>query len=204
MTDWDSLAKSWWDEQPHPKDPTGKLKIGEYVTAVKLATMAKFGGHASPAEASLFWGEFQATGMHPEEFEQTLDKIAPLSFTYHGRPPTMTEIAQLRDKHPHEQAKYFQDLPDKHYPSVTAGNMVKTLAAARPHAQEHLNRDPVKLEAAYLHHSGERIPDYYARLAAQSKQSETTIPTANELHAQERGHPGDSSAPPPGGQPPNQ
>ena len=203
MSDWDSIAKGWWDEQPHPKDPTGKLKIGEYVTAVKLATMAKFGGHASPAEASLFWGEFQATGMHPEEFEQTLDKIAPLSFTYHGRPPTMTEIAHLKDKQPHEQTKYFADLPDKHYPSVTAGNMVKTLTAARPHAQEHLNRDPVKLEAAYLHHSGTDIPNYYASLGAQAKQAETTMPSQDVLHAEVGGHAGNGSSGAAGGQSPN-
>jgi len=203
MTDWDAIAKGWWDEQPHPDDPSGKLKIGEYATAVKLATMAKFGGHANAHEAGLFWDEFKATGMHPEEFEQTLDKLAPLSFTFHGRPPTMKEIAQLKDKQPHEQNKYFQDLPDKHYPSVTAGNMVKSLESAKPHAQEHLNRDPVKLEAAYLHHSGASPSDYYANLAAQSKQAEPTIPSEDGLHAQERGDPGGRGENAAGGQPPN-
>jgi hypothetical protein len=192
--DWDSIAKGWWDEQPHPRDPTGKLKIGEYATAVKLATMAKFGGHASPHEATLFWDEFKASGMHPEEFEQTLDKIAPLSFTYHGRPPTMKELTQLKDKQPHEQSKYFSDLPDKHYPSVTAGNMVKTLAAARPHAQENLNRDPVKLEAAYLHHSGTDPADYYSKLGAQAKQAEPTIPSENGLPPEVGGNPGGRGA----------
>src|SRR5450631_4288311 len=95
--DWHSIAKSFWDAQPHPHDPSGTLTIGEYATAVKLATMARFGGHASPHEAALFWPEFKASGLTPEEFEHTLDKIAPLSYTYHGRPPTMKEIATLKD-----------------------------------------------------------------------------------------------------------
>lgn len=192
--DWDSIAKGWWDRQPHPKDPTGKLTIGEYATAVKLATMARFGGHATAHEATLFWDEFKATGMHPEEFEQTLDKIAPLSFTLHGRPPTMTEIAHLKDKQPHEARKYFADLPDKHYPSTTAGEMVKALTVAKPHAQEHLGRDPVKLEAAYLHHSGANPADYYANLAAQAQEAETTIPSENGLSPQERRDPGGRGA----------
>ena len=175
--DWDSHVKAWWDEQPHPKDPTGKLKIKEFATAVKLATMAKFGGHASAPEASLFWGEFAPNGvpmMAPEEFEQTLDRIAPLSFTFHGRPPTMKEIVQLKDSHPHEVSKYFEDLPDKTYPHVTAGNMVKTLRSAEPHAQEHLDRSPNKFEAQYLYHSGEAPANYYQKMGQQAKMADGT------------------------------
>ena len=191
MTDWDAIAKGWWDEQPHPKDPTGKLKIGEYATAVKLATMAKFGGHASPAEAGLFWDEFKATGMHPEEFEQTLDKIAPLSFTYHGRPPTMKEITTLKDAPPHEASKYFGDLPDAQHPSLSAAQMVKTLAAARPAAREHLQREPLKNEAMTLFHSGQSPQDYFQHLAAQDPALKPKI-QPNELPPTVGGNPGDS------------
>src|SRR5205823_10407191 len=87
--DWAQIAKSWWDEQPHPHGHG--LKISEYATAVKLATLARFGGHASGHEAAMFWPEFKASGMSPDEFEHTLDRLAPLSFTYHGRPPTRSE-----------------------------------------------------------------------------------------------------------------
>lgn len=173
--DWDAVVKGYWDEQPHPSDPHGKLKIGEYASAVKLATMAKFGGHASGSEASLFWDEFKASGLSPEEFEQTLDRIAPLSYSLHGRPPTMKEIAQLKDRPPHEANKYFADLPDQNHPEITAGAMVKAYQAARPHAREHLDREPTKGEAAYLHHSGDVASTYYAHLAAQQSSPEDTL-----------------------------
>ena len=171
--DWDQIAKDHMDQQPHPLAPS--LLIGEFATAVKLASMAKFGGHASPHEAALIWPEFKATGMSSEEFEQTLDRIAPLSFAYHGRPPTMREIAQFRDKQPHEARKYFGDLPDKHYPTLSASEMVRSLTAAKPWAQQHLGRDPLKNESAYLHHSGEHPSAYYARLAAQSEPQDATM-----------------------------
>lgn len=140
------------------------LTIGNFATAVKVATMMKFGGHASPAEAALFWPQFQSLKMSPEEFQHTLDRLAPLSYAYHGRPPTLGEVAQLREKSPREARQYFGDLPDKHYPQVSAADMVKTLAAAKPHAQEHLGRPPVKNEAVYLHFSGESPAEYYQRL----------------------------------------
>jgi hypothetical protein len=164
--DWHQIAQTYWNEQPHPKDPTGRLKIGEFATAVKLASVLKFGGHANATEASAFWPEFQASGMSPQEFEHAVDRIAPLSFTYHGRPPSIPELVQLKDEHPKNVHSYFAGLPDKHYPHVSAGDMVSSLEAARPHAQEHLGRDPVKLEAAYLHHSRENPADYYSRLKA--------------------------------------
>jgi hypothetical protein len=176
--DWDAIAKAHWDEQPHPSGHG--LKIKEFATAVKLATMAKFGGHSAPHEAALFWQEFAPGGvpiMAPEEFEHTLDKIAPLSFTYHGRPPTMKEIANLKDKQPHEARKYFADLPHKHLPHMTAGEAVKAMEAAKPHANEHLGRDPVYPELSHLHHSGTNPADYYAKLGEQAKQTSDTLPS---------------------------
>lgn len=176
--DYEAIAKAFWDQQPHPHDPSGHLKIGEYATAVKLATMARFGGHASPHEASMFWREFAPGGvpiMAPEEFEHALDHLAPLSYTYHGRPPTMKEIVTLRDKPPHEMTKYFADLPHKIYGDVSAGNMVKAVQAAKPHAMEHLGREPELNEARYLHHSGANPADYYGKLGAQVKQSSDTL-----------------------------
>lgn len=163
--DWDQHVAAWWAEQPHPRGHG--LKIGEFATAVKLATLAKFGGHAAGHEAALFWKEFKQTGLTPEEFEHTLDRIAPLSYSLHGRPPTMKEIATLKDKLPHEARKYFADLPDRHHPDISAGEMVKAYQAARPWAREHLGREPVKGEAHYLHHSGQAPSDYYAHLASQ-------------------------------------
>lgn len=185
-TDWNSIAQQWQNEQPHPLEPA--LKVGEFALAVKLASMAKFGGHASAHEAALFWPQFQATGMSPDEFEHALEHLAPLSFTYHGRPPTMREIAMFKDKQPHEARRYFADLPDRNYPHVTAGEMVKALRAAEPHAQEHLGRGPVKYEAQYLHHSGENPADYYAKLGAQQQESGDTISQENVLPLTQRGN----------------
>lgn len=163
MPDWARAAKAYWDAQPHPRAPS--LTIGEFATAVKLATMTKFGSHASPEDAALFWPEFKTTGLSPGEFEQTVDRLAPVSFAYHGRPPTMREIVLLKDEPPAKASAYFADLPDRHYPWVSAANMIKNLQAAEPHAQQYLGRPPVKLEAAHLSASGERPADYYLRLS---------------------------------------
>jgi hypothetical protein len=199
--DWTKVAQDHWNAQPHPKDPSGKLKIGEFATAVKLASVLKFGGHASAHEAALFWPEFQATGMSPQEFEHAVERIAPVSFTFHGRPPSMQELVQLKDKHPKDVASYFGELPDRHYPSVPASAMVKHLAAAEPHAQEHLGRSPVKLEAAYLHASGEQPANYYSRLKAQ----EAKLPdSTNVLQAKFGGDSGGRGTRDPGGQAPDQ
>lgn len=173
------LAADHWNNQPSPH--AEGLTNGEFPIAVKLATKFKFGGHASPQEASAFWGEFKATNQRltekgkeaisPEEAGHLLDAIAPVSFTYHGRPPSMHELTQMRDQTPKQVRDYFTSLPDQNYPSVTAGDMVKQIVAAKPWANQHLGRDPVKLEAQYLHHSGENPSDYYARLAPKSSQT---------------------------------
>jgi len=185
--DWGHVAKAYFDELPHPLEPS--LKISEFATAVKLASMAKFGGHATPTEAGLFWPEFKASGLSPEEFEQTLDKIAPLSFTFHGRPPTMKEIASLKDAQPREARNYFGDLPDRQHPSLSAAEMVKSLSAAKPWAREHLGREPLKNEAAYLHHSGQSPQDYYSHLAAQDPALKPKLPS-NVVSPQVGGNPG--------------
>ncbi len=190
--DYNQIAKDYWDQQPHPREPS--LKISEFATAIKLATHVKFGGHASPAEAGLFWKEFAPGGvpiMSPQEFEHAVDRIAPLSYAFHGRPPSMQEIVKLKDEHPKNVHSYFAELPDKHFPHVSAGNMVKALESAKPHAREHLGREPVKSEASYLHHSGEHPADYYSRLAA----AEPTIPEGdNVLPIKERGNPAGRSS----------
>jgi len=196
----DAIAKSYWDAQPHPLAPS--LTIGEFATMVKLATMAKFGGHANAHEATLFAPEFKASGLSPEDFEHTLDKIAPLSFTYHGRPPTMKEIATLKDAQPHEATKYFSDLPHKIYGDVSAGNMVKAVQAAKPHAMEHLGREPELNEARYLHHSQEPAANYYARLGAQAKQASDNV--GNGAQANVGSDAGGRGVAPPGGPQVNQ
>jgi hypothetical protein len=197
--DWEKAAKAYWDEQLHPRGHG--LKIKEVATAVKLASMAKFGGHASLHEASMFWQEFAPGGvpiMSPQEFEHALDHLAPISFTFHGRPPTMKEIVTLKDKTPAEVHRHFGDLPDKHHPEITAASMVKAYQAARPWAREHLGREPVKTEAAYLHHSGENAGAYYQRLAAQN-----TPEQADALPTQVGGNRGEGGVGAAGRQAPN-
>jgi hypothetical protein len=199
MSDWEKAAHAYWQEQPHPRGHG--LKIREVLPAVKLASMAKFGGHATLHEAAMFWQEFAPGGqpiMAPDEFEHALENIAPISFVFHGRPPTMKEIAMLKDKTPAEVNRHFGDLPDKHHPEISAANMVKAFQAARPWARQHLERDPVKSEAAYIHHSGEAPAIYYSRLAEQNK------PQSNALPTQERGDGGESGVRAAGGQAPNQ
>lgn len=189
--DWGKVANSYFAEQPHPQGHG--LKIGEFATAVKLASMMKFGGHAEPHEAALFWQEFKATGMAPDDFEHALDHIAPISYAFHGRPPTMKELALLKDKSPAEVHRHFGDLPSKTHPEITAANFVKSYQAARPWAREHLGREPVATEAAYLHHSGESPSVYYQRISAQN-----THPDGSQ--APVGPNPGGGGVPPAGGQ----
>ena len=70
----------------------------------------------------------------PETFSHALDRLAPVSFALHGRPPTMQEIAQLTDAHPKAVNDFYHSLPDQHYPHVPAGEMVKSVVAAKPWA----------------------------------------------------------------------
>lgn len=197
--DWEKAAKAYFDEQPHPRGHG--LKIKEVLPAVKLASMMKFGGHAEMHEAAMFWQDFAPGGvpiMAPDEFEHALENIAPVSFTFHGRPPSMKELVVLKDKTPAEVHRHYGDLPDKHHPDVSAANMVKALQAARPWAREHLEREPLKNEARYLHHSGEAPEVYYSRLKAQNTPQQT-----DGLQTEVGGHPGEGGLRTPGGQTPN-
>jgi hypothetical protein len=166
--DWTAIAEEFYGNMPHPAAPDIKAK--DYPTAVRLATLAKFGGHASAQEASLFWKEFQGLGMSPSQFESSLKALAPLSYAYHGRPPSFQEIAKFKDEAPAQARDYYHTLPDKHYPEVPAGEMIKQLKQAQPHSQQHLGRSPNKFEASQLHAMGaksDHAASYYANLKEQ-------------------------------------
>lgn len=177
MSIWDQIAAAWHDAQPHPHNPT--LSVGDYATAVKLATRSKFGGHASPQEAGAFWTEFSTLNdrlategqrpFTPEEYTQVLDKTAPHSFAYHGRPPTMDEIVRHRDAEPSTIAKYYGDLPDQLYPQVPASQMAKYVQLADEPALQQIGRRPTKGEAAKFALGGFNfagIGDFYRAMVA--------------------------------------
>jgi hypothetical protein len=158
-------AQAFYDAMPHPNAPS--IKAGDYATMVRLATITKFGGHASPQETEAFAKEFAATGMSPQQYEHALEHMSRVSFALHGRPPSMQEIAQHKDKSPADIKKYYSDLPDQHYPAVSAGDMAKYLAIADPHASEHIGRRPVKGEAAYFAQAGmnaSAVKEHYATI----------------------------------------
>lgn len=173
-------AQTFWNAQPSPRAPG--LTNGEFPVAVKLATKLKFGGHASASEASAFWGEFKnfnqklqaknKSPLSPEEFGHVVDHLAQVSFAFHGRPPQMQEIEKLHDQTSQAIHNHYYHLPDQHYPTVPAGEMIKNLESAKPYSRDNLNRDPVKLEAAYLYHSGQSPQEYY-RMLGSSKNVQT-------------------------------
>ena len=216
----EELVQQWHAAQPHPQAPS--LTVGEYPTAVRLATILKFGsGHASPQEAANFWKEFQQMNstlqaqnklpLAPEEFEHLSQQMARSSYAYHGRPPSMYEVAKLRDAKPGEISDYFGALPDEHYPTVSAADMAKALHAARPWANQYVGRDANKLEGAYLHHSGQSPADYYKAMASDGTQDQAgSSDTRTTGGGNAGGQPADqravdpglaSGAPAPGGQP---
>ena len=170
------IVDQYHQSQPHPRAP--ELTVGEYPVAARLATLLKFGtGHAEPQEVVGFWKDFQKMNqtlqaqkklpIEPEEFAQVAQTMAKVSYAYHGRPPSMSEITRLRDAHPKDVHDYFAALPDEHYPHVSAGQMVKSLESAKPWSQIHLGRAPNKQEASYLHHSGHSAQDFYQQMAQQ-------------------------------------
>jgi len=170
MPSLEDIVHAWHADQPHPQNPS--VKVGDYPIAARLATILKFGqGHASPQEVGNFWREFQSMNqslvtqnkmpVSPDEFGHLAQQIARSSFTYHGRPPSMHEIARLRDADPKVIHDYYGALPDEHYPSVPAAEMAKALHAARPWANMITGGEPTKLDAAYLFHSGHSAKDYY-------------------------------------------
>lgn len=173
--DWTKAAAEFFAEQPHPQAPG--LKVKEYATAVRLATAMRFGGHAPAHEAEAFWREFTAMNdrlalqkkmpITPEEFEHVVKPMAQVSFAYHGRPPTMHEIARHRDSDPKQVHDWYANLPDEHYPHVPAGGMVKYLTLAEPHARMNLGRKPNKVEASRFYHgnfTADAIDSYYRRM----------------------------------------
>lgn len=171
----EQLAQEWHAEQPHPQAPS--VRVGDYPVAARLATILKFGqGHATSQEVGNFWHEFQTMNemlvtqqkmpISPDEFTHLAQQMARSSFTYHGRPPSMHEIARLRDAHPKDIHDFYYQLPDEHYPSVPAGEMVKALHSARPWANMIAGTEPTKLDAAYLFHSGHNPRDFYQQRAA--------------------------------------
>lgn len=198
--DWNAIAKAHWDSQPSPHAPG--LTNAEYPVAVKLATITKFGqgdGHASPKEAELFFTEFKQTGLSPKQYEEALNRMAPVSFAFHGRPPSMEEIVKHKDAEPAAIHKYYGDLPDKHYPAVPAAAMVKHLAEADVLWQQALGRKPTKLEASMIYHSREHVSAIVDRLKPPTKEVDTSV---NQEGTQpDSGGPG---VPAPGGPPPNQ
>lgn len=171
----EEIVHAWHADQPHPRAPA--IKVGDYPVAARLATILKFGqGHASPSEVANFWHEFTTMNTNleaqkkqpiaPEEFVHLAQQAGRSSFAFHGRPPSMYELARLRDADPKTIHEYYGALPDEHYPTISAADMARTLHAARPWAQQLVGRDPVKLEAAYLHSSNQNAADYYARVAS--------------------------------------
>ena len=198
--DWHAIAKEHWDAQPSPHAPG--LTNAEYPVAVKLATMTKFGqgdGHASSKEAELFWHEFKQTGLSPKQYEEALNRMAPVSFALHGRPPSMDEIVKHKDSDPAVVSKYYGDLPDRHYPAVPARDMVKHLAEAHVPWMQALGRPPTKLEASMLYHSRESVSTFADRLKPPPKEVDANV-------NQEGGRPdtGGSGVAAPRGSPPDQ
>lgn len=188
-TDWQRIAQDHYGSFPHPLAPS--LTVKDFPMAVQLATATKFGGHASPQEAALFWSEFQALQMQPGEYLDTLQKAAPLSFRFVGRPPTMQEIKMHSQAAPDQIHKYYSTLPDKDYPELMAGQMVKALATAEPYAQKHLGRSALKVEGQFIHNAALNAPAvdaHYAYLAADRQQKEggdetRPIPSSGETRS---------------------
>jgi hypothetical protein len=166
-TDWTAHAEAHYGALPHIDPETGKASAitnKEWPVALEMATAARFGGHAAPAEVESFWPQFKALGMEPDHFLQLLDHLGPLFFRYHDRPPSMREIAMLKDGSPADARKYVEDLPDKDYPEVTAGQMVHSLVSAHGVAREHIGRAPAKGEVATFitgRYNSQQQADYY-------------------------------------------
>src|ERR1700694_2575024 len=164
--DFATFAEQHYGGKPHPASQTG-IAVRDWPTAVKVATAAKFGGQAEPHEVDLFWPEFQAMQMPAAQFLDLLDTLSKWSFRYHNQPPKMSEIQLLKDAKPGEQHKHYQDLPDQHYPDISAGDMMKALAKADPYAKQHLGKGALKNEARFVHHAGlgpGQIDTYYQQL----------------------------------------
>lgn len=149
--DWARLAQQYYGEKPHPAAPA--LKVKDAPVALELANHLKFGqgdGHASLQEAAALWHEVQPIldmGVSPQGLHELVDVAAQHSFALHGRPPSMEELKRFADPktHPADIARWYHELPDRHYP-VAAGELLQAMVKAEPHALQHLGRRPVKRE----------------------------------------------------------
>lgn len=199
MPDIAALVNQYWNSQPHPMNP--KLTVGDYSVAIRLATHAKFGGHATPEEAGAFWDDFNSMNNHltsqgkqpitPHEMTHLIDQMAPVSFAYHGRPPSIREIAQHRDSAPDQVRKYYHALPDPLYPHVPAGDMAAKLTVGDMYANMHLGRKANKVEGAHFYHGNmgpEQVNSFYQSLKQQrDEMSSQKTPQEDQSAGQDRG-----------------
>jgi hypothetical protein len=175
--DWGAIAHDFMGSLPHPAAPS--IQVKDYPTAARLAAATAHSSDINPKSVEAFWQEFNSINkglgdraMSPEQYTDAIKNIAPVSYVFHGRPPTMAEIAQMHDAPPEKVRGYYYNLPDKNYPDVPAGDMVKALQSATPFSRMYLGRDPVKNEARYLFHSGANPADHYQMLAAPTKSAD--------------------------------
>jgi len=149
--DWAQLGHEYFGEKPHPNAPS--LKVKDLPLALEFANHLKFGqgdGHASFAEAEQAWKDVQPIldlGISPQALHELVDTAAAHSFALHGRPPSMDELRRFADPktHPSDIAKWYHELPDRHYP-VAAGDLLAAMTRATQPALQHLGRGPVKKE----------------------------------------------------------
>lgn len=159
MVDWHKHAEEYYGgfQQPHPQ--TGQpldIKVRDYPTAVKLATASKFGlkgGHADPKEAEMFWKEFQGTGLSPDQYLETLKALAPLSWRYHDRPPSIREVVKSTTENWDSKRirMHYSEMPHEKYPEMSAGEYIKAHHSAAFYSNQHLGRDPYGHEVAHFH-----------------------------------------------------
>lgn len=173
--DWAQISHDFLGNLPHPLAPS--IKSADYPTAARLAAATAHSSRITPPAVEAFWGEFNALNkglgdraMSPDQYTAALKNIAPLSYVFHGRPPTMAEIGQMHDAAPDKVRSYYYNLPDQNYPDVPAGDMVKALQSAQPFSRLYLGRDPVKNEAQFLFHSGQDPQAHYQFLGQLQKQ----------------------------------
>jgi hypothetical protein len=178
--DFTRLISEHYGQFAHPQskaDPP--ITVSDWPVAQALASATKFGGlggpasgHAAPHEVDLFWQQFKQLNMAPKDYLDTLDRLSQWSFRYHGRPPTMKEIADLHPQRPADQQKHYQDLPDGQYPDLTAGQMMKAHAVADYYSKKHLGKGATKLDARLVHHgnlSADAVDTHFKTLASDAE-----------------------------------
>jgi len=180
--DYDQLMHEHYSNLPHPDNP--ELSVGDFPVAVKLATKMKGQGMATAKEAGAFWDEFQNLGLSPLHFEELLDQLAPLSWRYHNRPPTMREVGIHAEGDPKKARDYYGNLPSEHDPSVTAHEFVQAHAVAQRYSKQHLGRNPYALEVTYFHHARTPVGDidaHYQKMKASRDMEPEAEPSATPL-----------------------